>query len=180
MSKLGPTRFPQHTHTHTHVATVNPERLKVLLLRRIKHDLTQKLSRKSINGENAHLRLPSMQWKFALWCRELKFGALWQPECASQVAQLVKNPPAMQETWFNSQVGKICWERERLPTPVFLGFPGGSAGNNLEGWDGVEGGREVQEEGTYVYLWLIHGDVWQKPTRCCKAIILHLNISKFK
>ena len=24
--------------------------------------------------------------------------------------------------------GKICWRRDRLPTPVFLGFPGGSAG----------------------------------------------------
>ena len=29
---------------------------------------------------------------------------------------------------FNSWVGKICWRRDRLPTPVFLGFPGGSAG----------------------------------------------------
>ena len=34
---------------------------------------------------------------------------------ASLVAQLVKNPPALQETWF----GKISWRRERLPTPVF-------------------------------------------------------------
>ena len=23
---------------------------------------------------------------------------------------------------------EICWRRDRLPTPVFLGFPGGSAG----------------------------------------------------
>ena len=37
---------------------------------------------------------------------------------ASLVAQLVKNLPAMQETW----VGKIPWRRERLPTPVF--WPG--------------------------------------------------------
>ena len=29
---------------------------------------------------------------------------------------------------FNSWVGKIRWRRDRLPTPVFLGFPGGSAG----------------------------------------------------
>ena len=28
---------------------------------------------------------------------------------------------------FNSQVGKICWRRNRLPTPVFLVFPCGSA-----------------------------------------------------
>ena len=37
---------------------------------------------------------------------------------ASLVAQLVKNPPAMRETW----VGKIPWRREWLPTPVF--WPG--------------------------------------------------------
>ena len=46
----------------------------------------------------------------------------------SLVAQLVNNPPAMQEIWFNSWVGKICWRSDRLPTPVFLGFPSGSAG----------------------------------------------------
>ena len=44
------------------------------------------------------------------------------------VTQLVKNPPAMQETWFYSWVGKIHWRRNRLPTPVFLGFTGSSAG----------------------------------------------------
>ena len=37
--------------------------------------------------------------------------------------------------------------------------------DNLEVWDGVGGGREVQEEGTYAYLWLIHVDVWQKPAQ---------------
>ena len=47
---------------------------------------------------------------------------------ASLVAQLVKNPPAMWETQFDSWVRKIPWRRDRLPTPVFLGFPGGSAG----------------------------------------------------
>ena len=42
---------------------------------------------------------------------------------ASLIAQLVKNPPAMQETpQFESWVGKIPWRRERLPTPVF--WPG--------------------------------------------------------
>ena len=37
---------------------------------------------------------------------------------ASLVSQLVKNPPAMRETW----VGKIPRQREQLPTPVF--WPG--------------------------------------------------------
>ena len=30
--------------------------------------------------------------------------------------------------WFDSWVGKIPWRRDRLPTPVFLGFHGGSDG----------------------------------------------------
>ena len=33
---------------------------------------------------------------------------------------------------------------------------------------------------TYVYLWLIHVDVWQKPTKFCKAIILQLKNKIFK
>ena len=37
---------------------------------------------------------------------------------ASLVAQLVKNLPAVRETWD----GKIPWRRERLPIPVF--WPG--------------------------------------------------------
>ena len=41
---------------------------------------------------------------------------------------MVKNPLALQETRFDSWVGKIPWRRDRLPTPVCLGFSGGSAG----------------------------------------------------
>ena len=36
--------------------------------------------------------------------------------------------------------------------------------NNLEGWDGVRGEREVQEEGGIGILRLIHVDVCQKLT----------------
>ena len=46
---------------------------------------------------------------------------------ASFVAQLEKNPPAVQDTW----VGKIPWRRDRLPTPVFLGFPLAQVVRNL-------------------------------------------------
>ena len=46
--------------------------------------------------------------------------------------------------------------------------------DNLEGWDGEGGGRDVQKGAIYVYLWLIHVDVSQKPTEFCKAIILQL------
>ena len=48
----------------------------------------------------------------------------------SLIAQLVKKKICLQcrRPQSNSWVRKICWRRDRLPTPVFLGFPGGSAG----------------------------------------------------
>ena len=44
------------------------------------------------------------------------------------------------------------------------------------GWE-VRG--RFKREGPYVYLWLIHIDVRQKPTQYCKAIILQLKINNF-
>ena len=45
------------------------------------------------------------------------------------------------------------------------------------GWGGKwEVGGRFKREGIYVYLWLIHVDVWQKLTQYCKAIILQLKI----
>ena len=42
------------------------------------------------------------------------------------VAQLIKNLPAMQETPVQFLGQEDPLEKDRLPTPVFLGFPGGS------------------------------------------------------
>ena len=52
--------------------------------------------------------------------------------------------------------------------------------DNLEGWDGAGEGRRLKREGTYVYLWLIYVDVWQKPTQYCKEIIRQLKINKLR
>ena len=45
-----------------------------------------------------------------------------RPECFKIIHLQCRRP------WFNSWVGKILWRRNRLPTPVFLGFPCGSGG----------------------------------------------------
>jgi len=52
--------------------------------------------------------------------------------------------------------------------------------DNLKGLDEVEGRKEVQEGGAYMYPGLIHVDKWQKPIQYCKAIILQLKVNKFK
>ena len=65
---------------------------------------------------------------------------------ASLVAQMVKNLPAVQETrvpW----VGKIPWRRAWLPTPVFLGFPGGSDSKESTEDQGSLGWEDPMEEG---------------------------------
>ena len=46
------------------------------------------------------------------------FHGIW----ASLVAQLVKNPPAVLETWVRSLGWEDPWRRDWLPTPVF--WPG--------------------------------------------------------
>ena len=47
---------------------------------------------------------------------------------ASLVAQLERIYLQCRRPWFDPWVGRILWRRDRLPTPVFLGFPCGSAG----------------------------------------------------
>ena len=67
----------------------------------------------------------------SLWDIDCLFLSLFNTKVwasASLIAQLVKNQPAMQETRFDSWVGKILWRKDGLPIPVFLGFPCGSAG----------------------------------------------------
>ena len=46
--------------------------------------------------------------------------------------------------------------------------------DNLEAWGGVGDAEGFERGELYVYLWLIHVDVWQKPRQFCKAIILKL------
>ena len=68
----------------------------------------------------------------------------------SLVVQLVKNPPAMQETQFDFWVGKIPWRKDKQLTPVFLGFPGGLVKNPpavWETWVLSLGGEDLLEEG---------------------------------
>ena len=50
---------------------------------------------------------------------------------ASLIAQLVKNPPAMQETSVQFLGQEDLLEKGRLPTPVFLGFPFAQLVKNL-------------------------------------------------
>ena len=51
--------------------------------------------------------------------------------------------------------------------------------DDLEGWDGVGGGR-LMRKGIYVYIRPIHSVTQQKPAQHRKASILQIKISKNK
>ena len=63
--------------------------------------------------------LPFLLAFFPRWEKIVIYLLLMQKMRASLVAQLVKNPPAMQRPGFDPWLGKIPQRRERLPTPVF-------------------------------------------------------------
>ena len=65
------------------------------------------------------------------------------------VAQLVENLPAMQKTLVQFLGQEIPWRRDRLPTLVFLDFPGGS--------DGKESACNVGDLGSVPGLGRSHG-----------------------
>ena len=74
------------------------------------------------------------------------------------IAQLVENPPAMEETPVRFLDQEDPWRRDRLPTPVFLGFPGGS--------DGKESTCIVGDLGSIPELGRSHGEGNSYPLQC--------------
>ena len=97
----------------------------------------------------------------------------------SLVAQLVKNSPAVRETWVWYQVGKIPWRSEWLPTPQF--WPGESvdcmvhesqrAGHDWATFTCTESSRSIHavtmEERPPFYAWIQLRSVAQScPTHC--------------
>ena len=51
--------------------------------------------------------------------------------------------------------------------------------DSLEVWDGEGSRGRFKRERTYVCLWLIRVDVWQKLSLYCKVFILQLKIKLF-
>ena len=75
------------------------------------------------------------------------------------MAQLVKNLPAMQETLVQFLGQKIPWKKDRLPTPVFLGFPGCS--------DDKESACNAGDLGLIPGLGRSHGEGTGYPLQYC-------------
>ena len=107
---------------------------------------------------------------FYLFCNtQVSYVQQWD----SLVAQLVKNLPAMQEIPVQFLVRKICWRRDRLPTPVSWDFPCGSGGKestcNADTWvqslaweDPLENGKATHSS---ILAWRISWTIKSKGSQ---------------
>ena len=108
-----PTRLPRPWDSYIPPSVVHTQRLPVTnmssesgtSLTFNEPPLTYHYYSKSIADFRVHSR----------WCIAYGYTCHW----ASLVAQLIKNLPAMQETWVRSLGWEDPLEKERLPTPVF-------------------------------------------------------------
>ena len=90
---------------------------------------------------------------------------IFQARVLEWVSHSLKNLPAMQETLVQFLGQEDHWRKDRLPTPVFLGFACGSAGNESAcnagrlGW----GDPLEKEKATHSSIlawkspWIVHG-----------------------
>ena len=81
---------------------------------------------------------------------------------SSLIAQLVKNRLQCGRPQFDPWVGKLPWRRDRLPTPVFLVFPCGSAGKestrNAKTWVQSLGWEDPLEKGKATHSVFLPGE----------------------
>ena len=82
--------------------------------------ISQLVMHQSIRGRATFCSAGQMLLVFvSMVCISMSRCILRNPLALSLIAQLVKNPPAMQETWVWSLGWEDPWRRERLPTPKF-------------------------------------------------------------
>ena len=95
-------------------------------------------------------------WALKNWCFQIVVleKTLESPLDSKEIKELLQqeiNPEySLEGPWFDSWVGKLRWRRDRLPTPVLLGFPDSSVGKestcNAEDPGSIPGlGRSVGE-----------------------------------
>ena len=90
---------------------------------------------------------------------------------ASLAAQLVKNPPAMQETPVLFLGWEVPWGNDRLPTPVFMDFPGSPDGEEsacnagglglIPGLGGCPGGGHATHSSILAWRIPMDGRAWR-------------------
>ena len=109
------------------VSLIRAIKFKVWLLQTSIHSLSLPTQRRHtiyrhLGRQNAPIHNYKLFYilKYVLTCDDVFIFIKWQKKKKTKyVAQLVKNPPAMQKTWFDSWVGMIRWRREQQPIPVF-------------------------------------------------------------
>ena len=98
------------------------------------------------------LNCQSYHAKYPQHCTKSYYNQIFfQEEKIHQFVGKYKRANLCKRHWFNSWVRKLSWRRDRLHTPTFLGFPGGSDGKeptcNVGDLDSILGWEDSLEEG---------------------------------
>ena len=172
-----------HTHTHTHTSLDADEKNTSWWRRVCAYAVANTDGRNGQTG--ALVRLGS-----SVICAQGHWKARW-PEPRGTHAELglkylrhchslkdIKNTSVGRRGWDELKAGhgNICMTISKTDSQRdLLCAPGSSTQCSVttkRGGMGWEMGGRFRREATYVNLWLIHVDVWQKPAQYCKAIIL--------
>ena len=113
-----------------------------------------------------------LQARILEWVAVPFSGGSFQPRDWTQVSHIAGG---FFTSWatrpcFKSWIRKICWRRNRLPTPVLLGFPCGSAGKESAcnvgdlGWgDSLEKGKATHSSIlAWEIPWTVQSIGWQR------------------
>ena len=110
----------------------------------------------------------SMHYIFYILCKYVLYTHMDFPDSLAGKELQWRRP------WFNSWVTKVPWRRDRLPIPVFLGFPGGSVVKNppemWEIWVPSLGWEDPLKKGmathSIIFAWKIpRQNPWEEPHR---------------
>ena len=113
------------------------------------------------------MNLESVTQKWSNSGRKKQISSINTYIWASLVAQMVKNLPAMPETWVQSLGQEDALGTEMVILSSFLA--GASHGQRSLVGHSPWGHRELDMTEWLTYSWLIHVVVWQKLTQHCRA-----------
>ena len=136
-----------------------------------------------VSQRNINIVTDTYIWNLKRWHRWIYFqGSKGERDKENGPMDKVEGEEGKGEIYGESNTeiyNTICKIDSQWEFAVWLGELKQGLCHRLKGGVGREMGGRSGREGTWVYLWLILVDVWQKTTKFCKAIILQLKKNFF-
>ena len=159
---------------------------------RVRHTTQQLTLSLLLSSRVQHDQILAFNYHILRHRYEIQKDGTDEPICSAPVeTKTWRTDRWTQPEWEEGEGGRYGESNTQTYLPYVKQIANGNllydSGNSLWGSVTAQRGEMVREEGgtfrwerTWVNLWLIHVDVWQKPMQYCKAIIFQVKISKLK